>query len=195
MERVARRHRRRQPHRRHLRLVAPRRRAARPHRRHRGSGRARLDSRRQPVAHDVVSGGRVYGPSCVRRMERPPARYGLELLTAGIEADGMVAVTAPDAHWAREPGQSRPLRIRSVNDMLCAGALKRLDIPSKLGSGRGRNRRRRSRVGRTATERHDLPQAQSRAREPRFRPDAAEILDLITLVMGSKRPRPGSLAF
>ena len=55
-----------------------------------------------------------------------------------------VAVTAPDASWARELGQSRPLLIRRMNDMLGAGAVKRLDITSTPGSDGRRSRRPRS---------------------------------------------------
>lgn len=66
------------------------------------------------------------------------------LTTVTLEADGTVAVTAPDARWARELGQSRPLLIRRMNDILGAGAVKRLDITSTPGSDGRRSRRPRS---------------------------------------------------
>ena len=66
------------------------------------------------------------------------------LTTVTLEADGTVAATAPDARWARELGQSRPLLIRRMNDMLGAGAVKRLDITSTPRSDGRRNRRPRS---------------------------------------------------
>lgn len=56
------------------------------------------------------------------------------LTTVTLRADGTVEVTAPDSRWARELGQSRPLIIRRMNDVLGTGAVKRLEIGSMPGS-------------------------------------------------------------
>ena len=62
------------------------------------------------------------------------------LTTVTLKTDRTVAVTAPDSRWARELGQSRPLIIRRMNDILGTGVVKRLEIGSTPGPGERRSR-------------------------------------------------------